>query len=243
MASSVFIWPGFLTYDGSAVTSTVPLLAPDGTAAAPSYSFANETGLDTGMYWPGQAQIAFSINGTQRYYMDGAQFAILHDSGVLALGAASDVSLSRGAANRLDLATGDSLRIVSGVLTGGGVLSPLNTVTTEATVGAVTYTAAQIVGGVILRDPAGAGRSDVTPTAALLLAALPGAQVGQAFEFTIRNTADAAETITVTAGTGTTISGTATIAQNNSKRFMVVFTNVTGAAEAYTLYSLGTTVH
>lgn len=120
---------------------------------------------------------------------------------------------------------------------------PLVTVTTDATAGVVTYTAAQLLGGIVLRDPNGAARADVTPTAALLVAAIPGAAVGQAFEFTIRNTADAAETITVTAGSGVTLSGTMTIAQNNSKRFLAVFTNVTAAAEAVTVYSLGTVVH
>lgn len=120
---------------------------------------------------------------------------------------------------------------------------PLRTVTTDATAGALTYTAAMLLGGLILRDPNGAGRSDVTPTAALLLAAIPGAVVGTSFRFTLRNTADAAETITVTAGTGATLSGTMTIAQNNTKDFIAVFTNVTAASEAYTLYSVGTYVH
>lgn len=118
---------------------------------------------------------------------------------------------------------------------------PKTTVTTDATAGALTYTAAMLLGGIILRDPAGAGRSDVTPTATLLVAAIPNCAVGTSFEFTIRNTADAAETITVTAGTDCTLSGTMTIAQNNSKRFLVVVTNV--ASPAYTLYSLGTVVH
>lgn len=116
------------------------------------------------------------------------------------------------------------------------------TVTTDATAGAVTYTAAQLLGGVILRDPNGAARSDVFPTAALLAAAVPGADVGSSFTVHIRNTADAAETITMTAGTGVTISGTATIAQNNAKSFLVCFTNVTAGSESYTAYSLGTVV-
>lgn len=38
--------------------------------------------------------------------------------------------------------------------------------------GAATYTAAQVLGGVILRDCAGAGRTDVLPTAALLIGAM-----------------------------------------------------------------------
>ncbi len=119
-----------------------------------------------------------------------------------------------------------------------GQLFAIATVSTITTAGAATYTAAQLLGGLILRDPNGAGRSDVTPTAALLVAALTSPVVGQSFEFTIRNTADAAETITVTAGAGATLSGPMTIAQNNSRQFLVVIDNV--ATPAYTLYSLGT---
>jgi hypothetical protein len=122
-------------------------------------------------------------------------------------------------------------------------VSRSTTVTTKTTAGAVTYTAAELIGGIILRDPNGAGRSDVTPTAALIVAGISGAVVGSSFEFTIRNDADAAETITLTAGAGVTLSGTMTIAQNNSKRFLAVCTNVTGSAEAVTIYSLGTIVH
>lgn len=117
------------------------------------------------------------------------------------------------------------------------------TVTTKATVGDVTYTAAEIKGGMILRDPAGGARADLFPAAAAIVAAITGAVVGSSLEFTIRNTADAAETITMTTNTGLTLSGTMTIAQNNSKRFLAVCTNVTGASEAVTIYSLGTVVH
>lgn len=117
------------------------------------------------------------------------------------------------------------------------------TATTITTAGAGTYAAAEILGGIILRDPAGASRTDTTHTAAQLVAACPGAVVGSTFELVVRNTADAAETITVQGGTGVTISGTATIAQNNSKLFYGVFTNVTGSSEAVTLYSVGTFVH
>jgi len=117
-------------------------------------------------------------------------------------------------------------------------------VATIATADVVTYTAAQLLGGLILRDPAGASRSDVTSTAALIAAALVAAGAGAAvtgasFEFTIRNTADNAETITVTLGVGVTLSGTMTIAQNNSKRFLCVMDSETTC----TIYSLGTVVH
>lgn len=115
---------------------------------------------------------------------------------------------------------------------------------TDATAAAITMTPAQILSGLILRNPAGAGRADLMPTAALLVAALPDAQIGTSFEFTIRNTAGAAETITVTAPADSsgTLSGTMTIAQNYSKRFLVRITGI-GASAAYTCYSLGTFVH
>jgi len=118
-----------------------------------------------------------------------------------------------------------------------------STVTTDATAGAKTYTAAELLGGLILRDPAGANRSDVSPTAALIVAGFAGGVVGSSFEFTIRNTADAAETITLTEGAGATLSGTMTIAQNNSKRFLCRLDDVGSGTEAVTIYSLGTTVH
>ena len=120
-----------------------------------------------------------------------------------------------------------------------GTLIGQTTVTTDGTAGPLTYTAAQLLGGLILRDPNGGARSDVTPDATDIIAAMAQAGAGNSFEFAIRNTADAAETITVTAGAGVTLSGTMTIAQNNSKRFLCV---VTGATTV-TIYSLGTVVH
>jgi len=117
------------------------------------------------------------------------------------------------------------------------------TATTIATVGNETLTAAQLLTRLILRDPAGGARTDTTATAAQIVAAVPNPAVGTAFRIIIRNTADAAETITIAGGTGVTISGTATIAQNNTKDFLCVLTNVTAAAEAVTIYSIGTFVH
>lgn len=126
-------------------------------------------------------------------------------------------------------------------LQAAGQFTQKATVTTKTTASAVTFTAAEVVGGLILRDPNGAGRADLVPTVASLFAELgsPVKIAGLSFDFTIRNTADAAETITLTTNTGWTLSGTMTIAQNNSKTFRVVFTS----AAAATVYSLGTVVH
>jgi len=111
-------------------------------------------------------------------------------------------------------------------------------VTTANEAAARTYTAAEILSGLILRDPNGAGRNDVTPTATAIIAEAGANNVGASFEFMIRNTADAAETITLTAGTGVTLSGTMTIAQNNSRTFLAVITSPT----TVTIYSKGTVV-
>lgn len=109
----------------------------------------------------------------------------------------------------------------------------VSTVTTDATAGARTYTATEFVGGVIVRDCAGSSRTDVGPTAAALVAAIPGAVVGTSFTLRVSNSSDAAETITMSAGTGGTTVGVMTIAQSNYKDFVVVLTNVTADSEAY----------
>ena len=111
-----------------------------------------------------------------------------------------------------------------------------------STAGPQTYTAADIVGRTIVRDPNGASRSDVLPTAALLVAAMPGARVGDVIDCLIINGADAAETITIGAGTGGTFDANQTaasrvIGQNASKLVRIRLTNVTPASEAYVVYS------
>lgn len=108
------------------------------------------------------------------------------------------------------------------------------------TAGNVTYTAAQILGGVIVRDPNGGARSDTLPTAALLVAAIPGAKVGDTIWCEIKNGADAAEALTILAGSGGTFDANQTAAsqivgQNISKTLVLRLTNVTAASEAYAI--------
>lgn len=107
----------------------------------------------------------------------------------------------------------------------------------------VTLTTAQLLGGLILRDPNGGARTDTTPTASEIIDAIYEARDDTTKLLMIRNTADAAETITVAGGTGVTISGTATIAQNNTKIFLVHVDDISGGSEAVTLYSIGTLTH
>lgn len=111
-----------------------------------------------------------------------------------------------------------------------------------ATAGAGTYTAAQVLGGIIVRDCAGASRTDTFPTAALLVAALPGAKIGDTLRVHIINGSDAAETITLAAGSGggfdtNQTTASRVIGQNASKDVYVRITAVASGSEAYVLYA------
>lgn len=67
------------------------------------------------------------------------------------------------------------------------------------------------------------------PTAAALWAILPNPVVGYTYELNIRNGSGSANTATITTNTGITLSGTMTIAQNATCRFLVTFTSATAA--------------
>lgn len=107
----------------------------------------------------------------------------------------------------------------------------------EATAGAVTYTAAQMASGLLLRDPNGASRSDTTPTAALLLAGIPALKNdGDTVKCYLVNTADAAEVITLLAGVGVTILNIGqTLAQNEAALILIRRTSST----TVTMYLIG----
>lgn len=110
------------------------------------------------------------------------------------------------------------------------------------TAGIATYTAAQVLGGIIVRDPNGAGRTDTLPTAALLVAAVPSAAIGMIISCLVVNGADAAETITIAAGSGGAFDANQTAAsqvipQNSSKELMIRLTGVASGSEAYVVYA------
>ncbi len=106
------------------------------------------------------------------------------------------------------------------------------------TAGAATYTAAQILSGLILRDPAGSGRTDVLPTAALLVGAMKRPRVGDIVRCLVINNADQSETITIDAGSGgsiTQIAGSRIIPQNTSRELIIRVTEI-DATPAYVVY-------
>ena len=121
---------------------------------------------------------------------------------------------------------------------------PLTVVTAIPADSNQTYTAAQLTSGFIIRGGSmTAARTDTLPSAAALVEAVQGAMVGTSFEVPIRNAASGAFTVTIAPGAGGTMFDAAgalrQIAQNNTKFFLVVFTNVNVGSEAYTVYSLG----
>ncbi len=112
--------------------------------------------------------------------------------------------------------------------------------TEVTTAGAATYTAAQLLTGIIVRDCAGASRTDTLPTATLLVAALPGVRVGDVVAFKLINGSDpTTEVITVAAGSG----GSFATAQAAASRIVLggtskeVLIRITGVASpAYVVY-------
>jgi len=119
--------------------------------------------------------------------------------------------------------------------TKGGMVKQM---TVSAVTDTATITAAQVLGGFIDGTPVSPATYTL-PTGTLMAAALNQAGIGNAIEFTIKNSGADADAITVAGGEGGTAKGTMTIAQNNSKRFLLIMT----AAATYDVYSLGTVVH
>lgn len=99
----------------------------------------------------------------------------------------------------------------------------LNTAITTA--GAGTLTAAAIVGGVITRTGPTAAVNDTVDTAANIIAAKPGLQIGDSWEMIIKNLT--AFPITVVTATGVTLSGQVIIPALCVARFLVTVASAT----------------
>lgn len=112
-----------------------------------------------------------------------------------------------------------------------------------ATVGAATITAAQVLGGIYVRDCAGASRTDTLPTAALLVAAMPNPAVGDILRFKVINGSDPiTEVLTIAEGTGGGFDANQTavsriVLGGCSKDILIRITNVTASSEAYVVYA------
>lgn len=106
--------------------------------------------------------------------------------------------------------------------------------------GVITLTADQLLGGFIIVDCQDAQSANL-PTAELLIAAIPGVtgdlsneQGACGFRFTIKNSGDS--TLTIVAGTGCTLSGTATVVTAELRDYLIVINNAKVGSAAYTCY-------
>lgn len=113
---------------------------------------------------------------------------------------------------------------------------PASTVAISNAAG-VTWTAAQTLGGTILRSGA-AAVSDTTPTAAALVALFTGVSAGATRLLRVRN--NNSGTLTIVAGSGVTLEGTTTIAAANTREYAIRFTAVASGSEAVTLSGMFT---
>jgi len=117
---------------------------------------------------------------------------------------------------------------------------PLNKIAfnTDATAGPLTITAAQMVDAWLDRDGGATNRSDTTPTAALLLAAVSGAVIGKAFSFFYKNASSTpGQIITLGGGTNVTFSGNVNVVAGRVQEYIGIFTAV-GATPTVVLYAI-----
>ena len=107
------------------------------------------------------------------------------------------------------------------------------------TTGAETLSTTQFINGFVSQDGAQAAFNLTTPTAAAIVAAIPGVAKGNSFKFAVSNPTGGAD-ITVVGGSGVTIKGTATAATAGAlvAVFEGIVTNVTASSEAVLLVRL-----
>ena len=129
------------------------------------------------------------------------------------------------------------------------------TISAATEAAAHTYTADELLGGLILRSGVTAACTDVLPTAALISAGLENPKVGSSFRFTIRHIGAAlvgqTNAVTLQANaTGVTLSGflnstSVVIYPGQTKQFLAVVTApgtpITGLGATVTIYELSRT--
>lgn len=110
--------------------------------------------------------------------------------------------------------------------------------------GVIAGTAAELLGG-LLRIDCDDAQTYTTPTAAALVAAIEGCQVGTAFDVDVINYGDT--TLTIGLGTGVTkltihtVASVMTIVTLAAKRLKFVCTNNVQGSEAFEVYAFGST--
>ena len=97
-----------------------------------------------------------------------------------------------------------------------------------------TLTVAQITAGILSANPSTSAASYTLPTGTLIDATLTNAKVGSTFDLAIVNLGTSSGALTIVAGTGITLAGSATVAVTSSAQVRFVRT---GDA-TYTMYRI-----
>lgn len=123
---------------------------------------------------------------------------------------------------------------ITGTITTGGIVQNAKYSTGTTT---TTFAAGQLTGSAVTvyDSTATTPGSIATRTAAEMFADIPGAVAGGTYVLAVRNSSGSANTMTITAGTGVTLTGTMTIAQSTTRVFVVTITSAT----AITIQSIG----
>lgn len=142
---------------------------------------------------------------------------------------ASNVSKTFGQSIILDASKTVSGSITSSVLT-------LTPPPTNVATGSSVLTVAAVKSGIVTQTPA-ANSTLTLPSASLILAGFPQAQVGSTLSLSVINLAAATFTTTIAPDSSTgTMVGTAVIAPLTSGRIRIRFTSVTSGSAAYVAY-------
>lgn len=116
---------------------------------------------------------------------------------------------------------------------------------TNTATASTTLTAAKLTGGAVqttlaMTGTLTAGATGTTDTAANIIAAIPQSQryVGFTYKLRVINSSSGNFAWTIAGGTGVTVTGTATVAQNQWREFIATITAL-GSAPAITLQDAG----
>ena len=100
------------------VTLTGVLSLPDGSVSAPSIS--NTGDLNTGIYWPGDHQLGFAVDGSRKFYMSATQAYFQNlSSGVSISAGGIDVTGDSTFAGTVSVTAADSITIADYILHSG----------------------------------------------------------------------------------------------------------------------------
>lgn len=135
-----------------------------------------------------------------------------------------------------------TLGAANGTVVNGPLLENLGgaSVQTSSSTTGISLSNAQMLNVFFLRTGANSAQTDTTRTAAQLVAAIPGVQVGQCFFLTYKNASS--NDVTLGLGTGVTKGNsgdTVVISTVKTAQFMFQFTNVTLSSEAVKVWTLG----